>query len=194
MDRLVWTQIILMLFKILFPRPTDLLRLLRGPHLDDAHVPVDLGLDHALDLAVELHEAHVADVAQQQHQALPPQDGVVQEEDDEHDEVQDVEGHVSEERPPGQVQYLPGEDGAHADHKQDVEDGRAHDGADAHVAVGDEDSDQGGEELRGGASGRHEGGPGHVVGDRQLGGDDLQPGDEELVTDDGQGDEHVDHA
>ncbi|TNN53168.1 hypothetical protein EYF80_036629 [Liparis tanakae] len=137
---------------------------------------------------------HVADVAQQQHQALPPHDGVVQEEDDEHDEVQDVEGHVSEQRPPGQVQHLPGEDGAHADHEQDVEDGRAHDGADAHVAVGDEDADQGGEELRGGASGRHEGGPGHVVGDRQLDGDDLQPGHEELVADDGQGHEHVDHA
>lgn len=101
---------------------TDLLWLLCSPHLDDAHVLVKLGLDHLLDLTVELHEAHVADVAQHQHDALPPQDHVVQEEDDEHDKVQDVEGHVSEQGPPGEVQHLPGENGTHANHKQDVED------------------------------------------------------------------------
>lgn len=103
--------------------PTDLFRLLCGPHLDDAHVLVELGLDRLFDLTVELHEAHVADVGRHQTDALPPQDRVVQEEDDEHDEVHDVEGDVSEERPPCQMQHLPGEDSAHADHKQDVEDG-----------------------------------------------------------------------
>ena len=173
---------------------SDLLRSLGRPHLHDAHVLVELGLDRPLDRTVELHEADVADVAEHQQEALPPHDHAVQEEDHEHDEVQDVEGHVSEQGPPGQVQHLPGEDGTHADHEEDVEDGRAHDGADAHVAVGDEDADQGGEELGGGASGRHEGGPGYVVRNLHVDGDDLQRRNEELIADDGQGDKHVDHA
>ena len=40
---------------------------------------------------------------------------------------------VAEEGPPREVQHRLGEEGAHADHEQDVEDGRAHDRADAHV-------------------------------------------------------------
>jgi hypothetical protein len=40
-------------------------------------------------------------------------------------------------------------------HEQDVEDRRPDDGADADVADGDEDADDGGEELGGGSAGRH---------------------------------------
>ncbi|PWA29210.1 hypothetical protein CCH79_00006304 [Gambusia affinis] len=116
-------------------RPTHLLRLGCAPYLDDAHVFTELAFERLFNLTVELHEDYIAYVAQHQHHALPPPDHVVQEEDDEHDEVQDVEGHVPEERPPGEVQHLPGKDGAHANHEQDVEDGRPHDGADAHKRV-----------------------------------------------------------
>lgn len=173
---------------------TDLLRLFCGPHLHNTHVLVELGLDHLLDLTVELHETHIADVAQHQQDALPPQDHVVQEEDDEYDQVQDVEGHISEERPPGQVQHFPGEDCTHADHEEDVEDSWAHNRADAHVAAGDEDTNQGGEEFRGRASRCHEGGPSHIVRDIELVCNDLECRDEELIADNGQCNKHVGHA
>ena len=120
-------------------------------------------LDLFLDRSIELHKGHIGYVAREQANAFKIGDVVIQEEDDEHDQAYDVKGHVPKEGPPGEVEDLPGEDGTHPDDKQDVEDGRAHDGADAHVAVGDEDPDDRGEELGGGASGCHEGGPGHIV-------------------------------
>jgi len=105
--------------------------------------------DESLDSAVALHEDHVGGVGREQRHTFPHGDDVIQEEDDEHDQIQDVEGDVAEEWPPCQVEDFLGEDSAHPNHKEDVEDGRAHDGADAHVALCDEDADDGGEELRG---------------------------------------------
>lgn len=157
-------------------------------------VAVHQALDERLHLGVELHEDDIGGVGQQQRHALPAADVVIQEEDDEHDQVQNVERDVTEKWPPGEVEDLVREDGAHADHEQDVEHGRAHDSADAHVAVWDEHADDGGEELGGGASGRHEGGACYVVWYDQLLGDDRESGHEELITHDGQGDEHVQHA
>ena len=58
---------------------------------------------------------------------------LVEEEDDEREERDGVEGAVAEERPPREVQHRLGEERAHPDHEEDVEDGRAHDRPDAHV-------------------------------------------------------------
>ena len=138
--------------------------------------------DEALNCTVELHEDHVGGVAWEQRDTFPHGDDVIQEEDNEQDQIQDVEGDVAEERPPREVEDLLGEDGAHPDHEEDVEDGRADDGPDAHVAVRDEDADDGGEELRGRAACRHEGGAGYVIRNGQLLRDDGQRRDEELVT------------
>jgi len=60
------------------------------------------------------------------------------------------------------VEHRLGEERAHPDHEEDVEDGRADDGADADVGEGDEDADDGGEEFGRGTSGRHESGSGDV--------------------------------
>ena len=65
---------------------------------------------------------------------------------------------------------LLGREGAGGDDEEDVEDGRPDDGADAHVALGDEHADDGGEQLRGRPARRHEGGAGHVRADAELGG------------------------
>ena len=56
--------------------------------------------DEALDFAVELHEDHVGGVAREQSHTFPHGDDVIQEEDDQQDQIQDVEGDVTEERPP----------------------------------------------------------------------------------------------
>ena len=58
---------------------------------------------------------------------------LVEEEDDECEEGDGVECAVAEEGPPGEEEHRLGEEGAHADHEEDVEDGRAHDRPDAHV-------------------------------------------------------------
>ncbi len=54
------------------------------------------------------------------------------------------------------------------DDEEDVEYGRSHDGADAHVRLGDEHADDGGEQLRRGPARGHEGGAGHVGANLQL--------------------------
>ena len=92
------------------------------------------------------------------------------------------------------MEHRLGEERAHPDDEEDVEDGRADDGADADVWEGDEDTDDGGEELGSWASGRHEGGSGDVLGAADDLDDDVEGWDEELVADDGQRDEHVHHA
>ncbi|GCB82374.1 hypothetical protein scyTo_0022899 [Scyliorhinus torazame] len=123
----------------------------------------DVALEPPLNLSVKFHEADVGDVAREQEDTLPPLDHIVQEEYDQQDQVQNVEGDIPEQGPPGQVQHFPGEDGAHSDHKQDVEHSRSHNGANAHVTVGNEDSDERGEEFRGRPPCRHERGPRHIV-------------------------------
>lgn len=52
---------------------------------------------------------------------------VVPEEHDKYDEYDGIEGHVTEEWPPRQLEDALWEDGAHRDHKQDIEDGRSYD-------------------------------------------------------------------
>ncbi len=51
--------------------------------------------------------------------------------------------------------YLSRRKSTGGNHEQDVEDRRPDDGADADVADGDEDADDGGEELWSGSAGRH---------------------------------------
>ena len=103
-----------------------------APDARDLVLVEELG-DGALGGGVDLHEEDVGDVGEEEDQGLPPEDDLVEEEDDEGEEGDGVEGAVAEERPPGEVQHRLGEQGAHADHEEDVEDGRAHDRPDAHV-------------------------------------------------------------
>jgi hypothetical protein len=42
---------------------------------------------------------------------------------------------VPEEWPPGELEDGLAEEGAHPDHEEDVEDGRAHDGPDPHICI-----------------------------------------------------------
>lgn len=83
--------------------------------------PAKLLFHPELDLLVPLHGEHIESVGQQQQQALPPGNETIQEEDYEHRQVKDVEGDVSEQGPPGEVEDLPGEEGTGADNKKDVE-------------------------------------------------------------------------
>ena len=146
--------------------------------MDEAHLGCTLQLVHlvaaqqALDehfyFAIELHECHIAGVAHQQAEAFPHHNLIIQKEIDEHEQSNDIEGDVSEQRPPGEVQHLFGEQGAHPDHKQDVEYSRAHDGADSYITVGDKDSNDRGEELWGWAACSHEGGSCDIIRDLQL--------------------------
>ena len=63
---------------------------------------------------------------------------------------------------------LLGRECAGRDHEEDVEDGRPDDGSDPDVVLRDEDADDGGEELRGGSTGGHEGGARNVRTDAEL--------------------------
>ena len=145
-------------------------------------------------MLVKLHEEDIKKVDTEEEEGLPPPDVVVHKEEDEGDQGDAVEGAVPEQRPPREVQHCFAEQGAHSDHEQDVEHGRTHDGADAHVGECDEHSDDRGKEFWRGAPGGHEGGAGHVLADAELFDDDIERGNEELVTDDGEGHEHVDDA
>ena len=174
-------------------RNTYLVRFLDGDDFHNTLVFHNLGLEGMLYLYIELHKAHIGSVPTHQHNTLPPHDGIIQKENDEHDQIDDVERHVPEQRPPGEMEHLSGEDGTHANHKQDVEDRWAHDGADANVAMWDKDTNQGGEEFRGRASCSHEGRSSHVVGDGQFVCNHSQGWNEELITHDGKGNKHVDH-
>lgn len=147
-----------------------------------------------LELLIPLHGEHIEGIGQQQQQAFPPDNEAVQEEENEHHQVKDVEGDVTEQGPPGKVEDLSGEEGTGADDKEDVEHSRAHNGADAHIAVGDEDANEGGEQLRGRASSSHERGTCHILRDLQLVRDDTQGWDEVLITHNGQGHKHIHHA
>lgn len=77
-------------------KPTHLWLYLYFYHL----VLVQAILDEALKFAVELHEDHVGGVGWEQSDTFPHGDEVIQEEDDEHDQIQDVERHVAKEWPP----------------------------------------------------------------------------------------------
>ena len=107
----------------------------------------DESLDRPLCLLVILHEDHIEKVEAEHEEGLPPLDVVVHEEEDKCDERDAVEGAVPEQRPPSEVENCFAEQRAHPDHEEDVEDSRAHDGADTHVREGNEDPNDGGEEL-----------------------------------------------
>lgn len=111
--------------------------------------PAELLLHPELNLLVPLHGEHVESISQQQQQAFPPGDEAIQEEENEHGQVKDVEGDITEQGPPGEIEDLPGEKGTGANDKKDVEHSRAHNGPNPHIAVGNEDTNEGGKELRG---------------------------------------------
>jgi len=76
---------------------SDASHLVFGNHLLDARLHLD----------VPLHEGHVGDVDGEQDEGLPPEDAVVPEEVDQHQQADAVERAVAEQRPPGERQYLP---------------------------------------------------------------------------------------
>ncbi len=92
----------------------------------DARDPVlvESLLDEPLDRLVVFHEGDVADVDEQEDESLPPMNPRVPEEEDEGDEGHGVEGTVTEERPPGQVEDRLRKQGTHPNNKQNVEDRR----------------------------------------------------------------------
>ena len=92
-------------------------------------------------MLIKLHEEDIEEVDTEQEEGLPPSDVVVHEEEDECDQRDAVEGAVSEERPPCEVEHCFAEQRAHPDHEEDVKDSRAHDGSDADVREGNEDPD-----------------------------------------------------
>ena len=103
-----------------------------APDARDLVLVEELG-DGPLGAGVDLHEEDVGDVGEEEDERLPPQDDLVEEEDDEGEEGDGVEGAVAEEGPPREVEHRLGEERAHPDHEQDVEDRRAHDRPDPHV-------------------------------------------------------------
>lgn len=66
---------------------THLLRLLNWDDFDDVLVPAELRLECSLNLDVVFHEVDIDCITSYKHYALPPHDGIVQEEDDEHDQI-----------------------------------------------------------------------------------------------------------
>ena len=136
---------------------------------DPGHlVLVEQLLDEPLRLGVDLHEADVAGVDAEEQEGLVPLDLLVAEEEDQRDEGDGVEGAVPEEGPPGEVEDRLGEEGAHADDEEDVEDGGADDGADADVGLGDEDADDRREEFRRRPARRHERRAGNIGTNTEL--------------------------
>lgn len=157
-------------------------------------VAVQESLDEPLDPLVHAHESHVSGVKAEQEPGLPPDNVIIQEEENESYKANAIERAVAEQRPPREREDRFAEQRAHADDEQNVEDRRADDGADSHVVERDEYPDDTCEQFRSTASGRHERGAGHVVRDAELFDDHVERRHEKLVAYDGQRDEHVDHA
>mmetsp|Transcript_62514 Transcript_62514/g.125221 ORF Transcript_62514/g.125221 Transcript_62514/m.125221 type:complete len:263 (-) Transcript_62514:277-1065(-) len=156
----------------------------------------DFRLDERLRLPVFGHEAHVAQVHDEQAHGLPPHDGLpvpISEEPSHHRQSHHVPHAVAEERPPRELQQLFAEDGAAPNHEQHVEHRGADDGADAHVRA-IERADEAGEELWCGAPRRHQGGPRHVVPYVVPLLDHFERGHKVLVAHNRQGTEHVHNA
>lgn len=171
-------------------RGHQLIRAAHARHL----ILVDELLHCALHRLIPPHEQHVSPIQREQHQRFLPVNQTVPETIYQHQQTDRVETTVTEQRPPSQSQRGAGEERASTDHEQDVEHGGAHDRADADVVERHEHADDGREELRGRAAGRHERGTGHVVADREPLDDHIQRRHEELVADDRERNEHVAHA
>ena len=133
---------------------------------------------------VEFHEKNVTNVTHEQDKCLPPVDILVLEKVDEQEERETVPGHVSEQRPPGQMQEFFAKNSTHANDEQDVEHGWPNNRAYAHVAVSNEDTDDTGEELRSTAASGHKSGPCHIFRDSKPFGDNCQGRDEKLIAHD----------
>lgn len=162
---------------------SDASHLVFGNHLLDARLHLD----------VPLHEGHVADVDGEQDEGLPPEDAVIPEEVDQHQQTDAVERAVAEQRPPGERQDRLGEERAHSDHKQDVKHGGANDRTNAHIIERHENANHTGEELGGTATRRHKRRAGHIVRDAELFNDYVKGRHEEFITDNGQRHKHIDH-
>mmetsp|Transcript_26805 Transcript_26805/g.73704 ORF Transcript_26805/g.73704 Transcript_26805/m.73704 type:complete len:344 (-) Transcript_26805:19-1050(-) len=160
--------------------------LLRG------HVPL---LEIGLDARGVRHEDAVADVEHEEDDGLDhgdlPRSPVAEEAQEAH-EVHEVEDRVAGQRVASELQRPRRSDPARADDEKDVEDCRAHDGGDAHVAgLRAHGAHERGEELRRGAARGHEGGARHVGREPQCVGHAVQRWHEELVTNYVQRDECV---
>lgn len=112
-----------------------------------------------LQLNVFRHDKHVAEIGEEKDQRLPELDlkgrcwvGPAKEQGEE-TEGEDVVARIARKWPPRQYEHLFGEDGAHADDKEDVEHGRADDGSKADIGLGQERANERSRELGRGATG-----------------------------------------
>ena len=154
-------------------------------------VLIQVFLDEALYWLVPLHKGNVGQIETKQHQCLIPVDVVIPEENDECDETGGVEGTITKQGPPGESEHSFAEYGAHSDHKQDVENRWANNGANTNIVEGHEHTNDASEELWCWTTGRHEGGTSHIILNVKLFNDDVQWRNKELVADDGERYKHV---
>lgn len=106
-----------------------------GRRIDLLHDGLLNGHAPPLDRGVEVHEHNVAEVGDDHDQAFPPVDLLVDQHEDEDDDGQAVGEAVPGDRVPIDGDLVSGEEAADGDDAEDVEDGAAHDRADAEVAL-----------------------------------------------------------
>lgn len=113
---------------------------------------------------IERHQDDVATVTNDHDHCFPPLNLFVHQNDKKNDDGQPVKKAIPRDRIPIQRNALPTKKTADRNDTKNVENGAAHDGADAQVALGDEGAHDVGEQLGGGGAGRHKGGARHIVG------------------------------
>mmetsp|Transcript_1811 Transcript_1811/g.5202 ORF Transcript_1811/g.5202 Transcript_1811/m.5202 type:complete len:249 (+) Transcript_1811:2155-2901(+) len=145
-------------------------------------------------LVVEGHDGHVAEVLNEENERLPRMHLGVAHEESERPEAKDIVVTIAEERPPGERQDLVRGHGAEPDDEQHVEHGGAHDGAEAHVGLGEEHAADRREKFRGGTAGGHEGSAGDIRRNLPVVHHLLEGSAEVLVTHQAEAGEHVDDA
>mmetsp|Transcript_49503 Transcript_49503/g.92705 ORF Transcript_49503/g.92705 Transcript_49503/m.92705 type:complete len:265 (+) Transcript_49503:1215-2009(+) len=153
-----------------------------------------LVLHHELNALRIMHEDAVDNVQTEEDASLPPFYSLVDEEHCQQNEADCVKGRIAKERPPGQFQWHGRGDRARTDHKEHVEDCRAHNGSYADVRLCDPGSNTRGEELRSRAAHSHERSPSHICRKLEPVREHLKRRDEEFVARDRNRYKHVEHA
>ena len=183
-DRRVAALLLLLLLLLL------LVLVLERRHGDPARAVVDG--DH--DLVVEEHEANVGTVGEAQAGRLDSRYSRVLQDQDHRGDGHAVEQAVAREGLPVELEHKGGEERGATDDAAQVEDGRADDGADAHVVLDGEDAHERGEELWRRRARRHESSAGNVGREAERLGYILERGDKVVVAHDGEPPEHVEDA
>mmetsp|Transcript_83782 Transcript_83782/g.261754 ORF Transcript_83782/g.261754 Transcript_83782/m.261754 type:complete len:370 (-) Transcript_83782:168-1277(-) len=122
----------------------------------------DLAVEYGFQPLIEVHDNAVDNVREEEDDGLDQTYLLIRGECSQERQAEDVVGAVTCKRPPSERYLLPGCPPAEADHEQNVEDGRAHNRAEADVADHPCGANQGGEELGRGAPRSHEGRACHI--------------------------------